>query len=269
MSTNGYHPPVVEGDDFGDPFDWGPGKNLSSMLGAWQVQRSSTDKGQYTDYVGLIDRSTLQRLNTLDDIFPDAVFKSDEHRDVVLGYYEVGLQQLYAECNNREPILRRVRAQLKALDNCIHADSIDVYSGDDELLSAELEVYGRMQDGKLKDHLKGLLGALELRERELIWAIRQDQADDVYRDYSKVRLTWEKAVAAGESVMGARVGQIMDDMPEFIQMAASMSRATESNTRRIHIQSILARVTERMTTALTGRAATQRGGRGGSEEDGE
>ena len=256
--TNRYHPPAVEGDEFGDPLDWGPGENLNSMLGSWQVQRRSTDKGQYTDYVGLIDRSTLQRLNTLDDIFPDAVFKSDEHRDVVLGYYEIGLQQLYAECNNREPILRRVRAQLKALDNCIVADSIEGYSGDDELLSAELEVYARMQDGKLEGHLTGLRDALEQRERELIWAIRKDQADDVYRDYSDVRLTWEKAVAAGESVMGARVGQIMDHMPEFIQMAASMSRATESNTRRIHIQSILARVTERMTTAITGRGSRGR-----------
>ena len=239
---NGIHPQSGSGE-YADRSD----------LDSFQILQGGLEPGDYDAYVGLIDRATLQRLNSPDDFFAEADFPSEEYGDVVLGYYELGLEQLFARCNNRESDVKYLRKALKHLDDCKDAgrpvESTDV----NVVMVAELEILHRR--GDWEKGLEKIADSYNDTLETLLQGIAYDKNLGVYRDYTDVRRKWEDAMKNKESVMGAAVGDIILDMPYFFQEAVAMSRRTESGTRRIHIQSLLARVTEKVSDMFQFRGA--------------
>ena len=222
-------------------------------LDSFQILQGGLEPGDYDAYVGLIDRATLQRLNSPDDFFAEANFPTEEYGDVVLGYYELGMEQLFARCNNRESEVKYLRTALKYLDKCKSAGE-PVESNDvSVVMVAELEVLYRR--GKWEKGLKKIAKKHNKSLDVLLQGIAHDKNLGVYRDYTAVRRKWQDAMQNKESVMGAAVGDIIQDMPYFFQEALAMSRRTESGTRRIHIQSLLARVTEKVSDMFQFRGA--------------
>ena len=222
-------------------------------LDSFQILQGGIEPGDYDAYVGLIDRATLQRLNSPDDFFAEANFPTEEYGDVVLGYYELGMEQLYARCNNREGELEYLRKCLKYIDKCKLAGNA-VESDDVSLVMiAQIELLHRR--GDWDEGLKEIGEQYNKSIDTLLQGIFLDQSLGVYRDYTTVRKKWQLAMTNKESVMGAAVGDIVQDMPEFFRIAVSMSRRTEGGTRRLHIQSLLARVTERVSDMFAFRNA--------------
>lgn len=225
-------------------------------LSSFQIIEGGLEPGDYSEYVGLIDRATLQRLNSPDDFFAEANFPSEEYGDVVLGYYELGMEQMYARCNNREAELAYLRKALAYIDGCKEKGGPYESAEVSMLMIAQLELLQRR--GKWDDEEEGINAVAEQynnRLDTLVTGIEYDQKLGVYRDYTKVRRKWQEAMGKKESVMGAAVGDIVQDMPEFFKIAISMARRTESGTRRIHIQSLLARVTEKVSDLMGFRSA--------------
>ena len=239
---NGQQPQSGDGD-------YADADNLNSF----KILEGGLEPGDYDSYVGLIDRATLQRLNSPDDFFAEANFPTEEYGDVVLGYYEMGMEQLYARCNNRESELAYLRQILKYIDECKKRGQPYESSDVDMLMVAELELLHRR--GKWKKGLKKLRTEYNERMENLLHGIGMDKEMGVYRDYSKVRRKWQEAMKNKESVMGPAVGDIVQQMPEFFQGALSMARRTETGTRRIHIQSLMARVTEKVSDMFAFRGA--------------
>ena len=222
-------------------------------LDSFQVLEGGMEPGDYDAYVGLMDRATLQRLNSPDDFFSEAKFPTEEYGDVVLGYYELGLEQLYARCNNREAEVEYLRSALKYLDDCKDAGRPIDSKGVSVVMIAELEILYRR--GKWKKGLKKTAKGHNKTLDTLLQGIAYDKKLGVYRDYTDVRRKWQAAMQKKESVMGAAVGDILQDMPYFFQEAVAMSRRTESNTRRPHIQALMARVTETVSDMFAFRGA--------------
>lgn len=222
-------------------------------VASFKILEGSLEPGDYDAYVGLLDRATLQRLNSPDDFFAEAKFPTEEYGDVVLGYYELGMEQMYARCNNRESELRYLREILKYIDECEKQGAPYESPTVDILMVAELELLHRR--GKWKKGLKRLRKRYNKQLRELMEGIAIDKELGVYRDYSSVRKKWQVAMKNKESVMGAAVGDIVQDMPEFFKIAVSMARRTESDTRRRHVQALLARVLENVGDIFGFRAA--------------
>ena len=237
------HQAQNEGGDYADLGD----------VSSFKILEGGMEPGDYDAYVGLIDRATLQRLNSPDDFFAEAKFPSEEYGDVVLGYYELGLEQLFARCNNRETDVQYLRNVLDYLDKCreagraIESDDVNV------VMVAELEMVFRRK--KWKKRLKKIEKAHHDTLNALLQGIAYDKQLGVYKDYSALRRKWQLAMEKKESVMGAAVGDIVQDLPVFLRIAISMARRTESDTRRIHIQSLLARVTEKVSDLMQFRGA--------------
>lgn len=257
----------------------GAGDYEMDDLTSFKILEGGLEPGDYDAYVGLIDRATLQRLNSPDDFFAEANFPTEEYGDVVLGYYELGLEQLFARCNNREPELDYLRKALAYIDECKKRGQPYDSPGVSLVMTAQLELlHRRGKKKKWEKGLKKLAKGYNQQLETLLEGIELDKKLDVYRDYSALRLKWQTAMNNKESVMGAAVGDMVQDMPEFMRIAVAMSRRTESGTRRIHIQSLLARVTEKVSDIFAFRgaqgsmgAATARGRRrflgGGKDND--
>ena len=237
------HQPENDGGDYVDQGD----------MGSFKILEGGMEPGDYDAYVGLIDRATLQRMNSPDDFFAEADFPSEEYGDVVLGYYELGLEQLYARCNNRQGEVEYLRSALKYIDDCKKAGAPIEKKGVSVVMVAELEMLHRR--GKWDEGLKEAEDAYNDALDVLLQGIAYDKKLNVYRDYTEVRRKWQKAMVGKESVMGASVGDLVQEMPYFFQIAVAMSRRTESGTRRIHIQSLLARVTEKVSDIFQFRGA--------------
>ena len=203
--------------------------------------------------MGLIDRATLQRLNSPDDFFAEANFPTEEYGDVVLGYYELGLEQLFARCNNRETQVQYLRDVLAYLDKCRKAGKAIETTDVNVVTVAEIEMVFRRK--KWRKRLKNIAKTNNDTLDALLQGIAYDKQLGVYKDYSALRRKWQMAMQRKENVMGAAVGDIVQDMPVFLRIAISMARRTESNTRRVHIQSLLARVTEKVSDVFQFRGA--------------
>ena len=237
------HQPENEGGDYGDPGD----------VGSFKILEGGMEPGDYDAYVGLIDRATLQRMNSPDDFFAKAKFPTEEYGDVVLGYYELGLEQLFARCNNRETEVQYLRNVLAYLDKCRKAGKAMESNDVNVVMVAEVEMVFRKR--KWKKNLKKIEKVHHETLDTLIQGIAYDKQQGVYKDYSGLRRKWQLAMQNKENVMGAAVGDIVQDMPVFLRIAVSMARRTESDTRRIHIQSLLARATERVSDLMQFRGA--------------
>ena len=241
-----------------------PQYDLGAALGSFSLQEGGMEPGDYDSYVGLIDRATLQRMNSPDDFFAEAKFPSDEYGDVVLGYYEIGMEQLFSPCNNREAEVAYIVESLKYLDECEAASEVLDDKRGGVLVKAELQMHHRRGEAEWKGALADVQADFELRLDKMLRQIKIDKAADVYEDYTSVRRRWQEAMEQKESVMGAAVGAIMQEMPYFFQEAVWMARRTEAGSRRKHIQSLLARVTEDISDLFDFRTAqrTLGGGRG-------
>ena len=243
--------------------------DLGAALASYSLQEGGIEPGDYDSYVGLIDRATLQRLNSPDDFFAEAKFPSDEYGDVVLGYYELGMEQLFAPCNNREAEVTYLNDALKYLEDCEKENKVLEDEKVGVLVRAELQMNYRRGETEWKGALADMQADHELRLDRIIREIKIDKAADVYEDYTAVRRRWQDAVVKKESVMGAAVGAIVQDMPYFFQEAVWLARRTESGSRRRHIQNLLARVTEDVSDLFSFRNAQRslgggRRGRGSS-----
>ena len=252
-----------------DANDNQPQYDLGAALGSYSLQEGGIEPGDYDSYVGLIDRATLQRMNSPDDFFAEAKFPSDEYGDVVLGYYEIGMEQLFARCNNRESEIQYMTDAMRYLDKCESEGEVVEDSKVNVLVRAELQMNHRRGEAEWEGAIIDMQAEIELRMDRMLAQIRADKAAGVYVDYTDVRGRWQKAMEAKESVMGAAVGALVQDMPYFFQQAVWMARRTESGSRRKHIQNLLARVTEDVSDIFAFRGAQRSlggklGRRGGS-----
>ena len=243
--------------------------DLGAALASYSLQEGGLEPGDYDSYMGLIDRATLQRMNSPDDFFAEAKFPSDEYGDVVLGYYEIGMEQLFARCNNRESEVAYIHDALKYLERCEEENKVLEDEKVGVLVRAELQMNFRRGETEWKGALADMQADYELRLDYILRQIKIDKAAGVYEDYTKVRRRWQEAMERKESVMGAAVGVLVQDMPYFFQEAVWMARRTESGSRRRHIQSLIARVTEDITDLFDFRSAQRslgggRRGRGSS-----
>ena len=117
-----------------------PQYDLGAALSSYSLQEGGIEPGDYDSYVGLIDRATLQRMNSPDDFFAEAKFPSDEYGDVVLGYYELGMETLFAACNNRLAEIQYLNDALVFLDKCEERSEIIEDDKVSVLVKAELQL---------------------------------------------------------------------------------------------------------------------------------
>ena len=211
-------------------------------------------RGEYTDWVALIREVQSPRFGTIEDFLPDAIVEDPDQREMFVQYLELGKTQLHAPVNNRRSELRRLKGEIKLLDLYLENGELPDEPDDEEPLSWELremvdylEISAGTDDEK-RQSAEEHRSQLQAQVATLYESIQSDKAEGQFRDYGELKEMFA-TMADGRG----QIGSLTLKLPEFIARAFTAAKATETNTRRGHAQSVMSR---QVYDAVTKAAAT-------------
>ena len=195
-------------------------------------------RGDYADWVGVIREVLRPRLDTIEDIIPDAVIVDDEMRELIVLLLEMAKVQLNAPCNNRLLQLEQLQHRADMLRHYIETGDLSADDYSDSALTASIQYLSTLPDEQRVEQAEDMLQRLGTEVSHIYETIERDRGDGVFQDHTWVKKQFEVRGSAGVESVGA----ISNAMPTFFRMAQTLCKSTESDTRRSHAQAIMARL---------------------------
>ena len=216
-------------------------KDFSDAMAMWKVDGSSgsdEEKTPYADWTGILKFVLTSNYQTIDDFFPDAVIDDPDVRELLVRLVDLGRRQFHAFVNNRLAIVEDLRAEISIILAFLQGQQDpDKIEGIEDVSAAVRTTLIFLSTIK-KDtrHAKSQAMVIERQRRLSIIQrqIQRDQAEGHFNDYTEIKqLLADKVV---------NVTDVMNEMPEFLQMANTYAKSTQDGTRRPHYQAIIARL---------------------------
>ena len=215
-------------------------KDFSDAMDMWKVDGSSgsdEEKTPYADWTGILKFVLTSNYQTIDDFFPDAVIEDPDVRELLVRLVDLGRRQFHAYVNNRLAIVEDLRAEISIILSFMKGQDPDTIDGIEDATATVRTTLIFLSTINVELRMEKSQSMVIERQRRLGIIQRQiqrDQAEGHFNDYTEIkRILGDKIV---------NVTDVMNDMPEFLQMANTYAKSTQDGTRRPHFQAIIARL---------------------------
>ena len=214
--------------------------DFSDAMNIWKVDGSAgndADKTPYADWTGILKFVLTSNYQTIDDFFPDAVIQDSDVRELLVRLVDLGRRQFHAFVNNRLAIVEDLRAEIGIILSFMKGQDPDTIEGIEDATATVRTTLIFLSTINLADRKKKSEEMVIERQRRLSIIqkqIQRDQTEGHFNDYTEI-----KRILADKIV---NVTDVMNDMPEFLQMANTYAKSTQDGTRRPHFQAIIARL---------------------------
>ena len=220
-------------------------KDFSDAMDMWKVGGSmggDGEKSPYADWTGILRFVLTNNYQTIDDFFPDAVIEDPDIRELLVRLVDLGRRQFHAFVNNRLAIVEDLRTEISIIFAFLNGEEPDAIEGIEDAsagVRTTLIFLSTVPDTEREKKSKEMIVERQRRLSIIQQHIQRDQGEGHFRDYTEIkRLLSDKIVS---------VTDVMNDMPEFLQMANTFAKSTQDDTRRRHQQSIIARLLDTTT----------------------